>query len=136
MLGDRPALRGAELAYQRMLERDPVEAVEQARAFLEGKPLVAYYDEIVVEALKLAQGDAERGRLDDESMLGVRDVMGEIVDDPAGHTDVAKAELQDESHSGLAREILGLLENATRPEECEAAAQRLRGWIIRLGLLA
>ena len=114
MLGDRPALTGAELAYQRMLARDPVEAAEQAQAFLKDKPLVAYYDEIVVEALKLAQGDAERGRLDDESMLGVRDVIVEIVDDLAGHIDVAKPESQDEAHRGLAE-----VEEASQPTAVE-----------------
>jgi hypothetical protein len=113
MLGDRPALTGAELAYQRMLARDPVEAAEQAQAFLKDKPLVAYYDEIVIEALKLAQGDAERGRLDDDSMIGVRDVVVEIVDDLAAHIDVAKAESHD-AHSGLAR-----VEEASQPTAVE-----------------
>ena len=122
MLGDRPALTGAELAYQRMLARDPVEAAEQAQAFLKDKPLVAYYDEIVVEALKLAQGDAERGRLDDESMLGVRDVIVEIVDDLAGHIDVAKPESQDEAHRGLAK-----VEEASQPTAVEPPEARRIG---------
>jgi predicted PurR-regulated permease PerM len=113
MLGDRPALTGAELAYQRMLARDPVEAAEQAQAFLKDKPLVAYYDEIVIEALKLAQGDAERGRLDDDSMIGVRDVVVEIAEDLATHIDVAKAESHD-AHSGLAR-----VEEASQPTAVE-----------------
>jgi hypothetical protein len=113
MLGDRPALTGAELAYQRMLARDPVEAAEQAQAFLKDKSLVAYYDDIVIEALKLAQGDAERGRLDDESMIGVRDVVVEVVDDLAAHIDVAKAESHD-AHSGLAR-----VEEASQPTVVE-----------------
>jgi predicted PurR-regulated permease PerM len=115
MLGDRPALTGAELAYQRMLARDPVEAAEQAQAFLKDKPLVAYYDEIVIEALKLAQGDAERGRLDDDSMIGVRDVVVEIVDDLAAHIDVAMAESEShDAHSGLAR-----VEEASQPTAVE-----------------
>src|SRR6185295_11076135 len=63
MFGDEPALTPAELAYQRLLTRDPVEAAEQARTFLKQNPLVTYYDEILIEALKLAQADAERGRL-------------------------------------------------------------------------
>jgi hypothetical protein len=45
MFGDEPPLTPSELIYQRMLARDPVEAAEQARAFLKEKPLAAYYDE-------------------------------------------------------------------------------------------
>ena len=55
MFGDQPPLTPAELIYQRMLARDPVEAAEQARAFLKEAPLAAYYDEILLEGLKLAQ---------------------------------------------------------------------------------
>ena len=39
MLGDQPALTPAQLIYQRLLARDPVEAAEQAEAFLKEKPL-------------------------------------------------------------------------------------------------
>ena len=34
MLGDQPALTPQQTAYQRMLTGDPIEAIEQARAFL------------------------------------------------------------------------------------------------------
>ena len=34
MIGDQPALTPQQAAYQRMLTGDPVEAIEQARAFL------------------------------------------------------------------------------------------------------
>ena len=87
MFGDQPALTPAELIYQRMLAGDPVEAVEQARAFLKEQPLAAYYDEILLEGLRLAQADAERGLLDDERMRRIRDAVAEIIDDLAGHTD-------------------------------------------------
>ncbi len=39
MFGDEPPLTPAELIYQRMLARDPVEAADQARIFLKEKPL-------------------------------------------------------------------------------------------------
>jgi len=87
MLGDQPALSPAELVYQRMLARDPVEAAEQAQKFLKDKPLIAYYDEVLVEGLKLAQADAERGLLNDERMLHIRDAVAEIVDDLGSHED-------------------------------------------------
>lgn len=103
MFGDQPVLTPAELAYQRVLALDPVEAAEQARTFLKEKPLVAYYDEIMVEALKLAQADVERGRLDNESMLRVRDAAAEIVDDLASHIDTANQESDNDAHCGLAK---------------------------------
>jgi hypothetical protein len=54
-----------QAAYQRMLTGDPIAAIEQARAFLKEGTVVAYYDQILVGALRLAQADAEQGRLDD-----------------------------------------------------------------------
>ena len=51
MLGDEPPLSPAELFYQRMLARDPVEAADQARAFLKENSLGAYYDDILLEGL-------------------------------------------------------------------------------------
>jgi predicted PurR-regulated permease PerM len=87
MFGDQPALSPAELVYQRMLARDPVEAAEQAQKFLKDKPLIAYYDEVLIAGLRLAQADAERGLLDEGRKLRIRDAVAEIVDDLGGHED-------------------------------------------------
>jgi hypothetical protein len=73
-----------------MLARDPIEAAEQARIFLKEKPLIAYYDEILLEGLKLAQADSKRGLLDDERMQRIRDAVAEIVDDLSAHVDKAE----------------------------------------------
>ena len=90
MFGDQPALSPAELVYQRMLARDPVDAAEQAQKFLKDRPLIAYYDEVLIEGLRLAQADAERGLLNNERMLRVRDAVAEIVDDLGAHEDIVK----------------------------------------------
>jgi predicted PurR-regulated permease PerM len=87
MFGNQPALSPAELVYQRMLARDPVEAAEQAQRVLAEKPLHAYYDEVLLEGLRLAQSDAERGLLNEERMLRIRDAVAEIVDDLDAHED-------------------------------------------------
>jgi predicted PurR-regulated permease PerM len=87
MFGDEPALTPAELVYQRMLARDPVEAAEQARNFLKQKPLLAYYDQVLVPGLRLAQADAERGLLDEERTARIRDAVAEIIDDLSTHED-------------------------------------------------
>ena len=71
MFGDEPPLKPAELIYQRMLARDPIEAAEQAELFLQGNTLAAFYDEILLGGLQLARRDAERGLLDSERMQRV-----------------------------------------------------------------
>jgi len=87
MFGDKPALSPAELVYQRMLARDPMEAAEEAQKFLKDRPLIAYYDEVLIEGLRLAQADAERGLLDNGVKQRIRDAVAEIVDDLDDHKD-------------------------------------------------
>ena len=87
MFGDRPALTPPELVYQRMLAGDPVEAAEQAQKFLKERPLIAYYEEVLIGGLKLAHADAKRGLLDDERLQRIRDATAEIVDDLSAHED-------------------------------------------------
>ena len=81
MFGDQPALKPEELIYQRLLAGDPVEAAEQAQEFLKEKPLLSYYQDVLIEGLKLAQADAEKGLLDEERSARIRDTIAEIVDD-------------------------------------------------------
>src|ERR1700693_5495686 len=57
----------------------------------------------MVEALKLAQADAERGQLNDELILRVRDAVAEIVDDLATHIDTLEPESDNDAHAGLAK---------------------------------
>jgi hypothetical protein len=64
MLGDQPPLTPPELTYQRMLAGDSDEAADQAEEFLQDASLLTYYEKVLVEALKLAQDDAERGLLE------------------------------------------------------------------------
>jgi predicted PurR-regulated permease PerM len=64
LLGDRPPLALEEGLYLRMLGGDPDEAAHQAEAFLEKNSLSAYYDEVVVKSLVMAQADAQHGTLD------------------------------------------------------------------------
>jgi predicted PurR-regulated permease PerM len=105
MLGDQPPLTPAQLIYQRMLAGDPVEAVEQAETVLKEKPLIAYYDEVLIEGLKLAQADADRGLLGDEHMLRIRDAVAEIVDDLGAHKDKAEPPAETEAERAPLAEI-------------------------------
>jgi predicted PurR-regulated permease PerM len=61
MLGDKPALAPPEIFYQRMLAGDPTEATQQAKEFLKERSLSTYYDEIALEAIRLAHRDIVRG---------------------------------------------------------------------------
>jgi hypothetical protein len=87
MFSDQAALAPAELAYQRMLAGDSIEAAEQAQTYLKDKPLVAYYQDVLIESLKLAQSDANRGELDETRTIRVRDAAADIIDDLSTHAD-------------------------------------------------
>jgi predicted PurR-regulated permease PerM len=87
MFGDRPALSPPEIFYQRMLAGDPVEAVDQAEEFLKTKPLSAYYDEVALKGLRLAQADLARHSLDAERIEKIREAVAELVDDLADEED-------------------------------------------------
>jgi len=95
MLGDQPPLSPSQLVYQRMLAGDAMEAAEQAQEFLKKKPLVAYYEEVLIEGLKLAQADAQAGLLVEDRMRRVRDAVAEVVDDLSAHED--KLEIEHEA---------------------------------------
>lgn len=81
MFGDRPSLTPPELFYQRMLARDPAEAAEKAAEFLKERSLSAYYEEVALPGLLLAQADAVRGALDEKRLATVRAVAEELVED-------------------------------------------------------
>ncbi len=117
MFGDKPPLTPAELIYQRILARDPVEATEQARVFLKEKPLAAYYDEILLEGLRLAQADSERGLLDEERMQRIRDAVSEIVDDLSVHADKAQREKKSESEAEGLSPLAQLEKAEAKPDE-------------------
>jgi predicted PurR-regulated permease PerM len=81
MFGDRPALSPPEIFYQRMLAGDPTEAAEKAEEFLKERSLASYYDEVALKGLQLAQADAERGALDQERLVKIRDAVSEFTGD-------------------------------------------------------
>jgi len=83
MFGDRPALSPPEIFYQRMLAGDPTEAAEKAEEFLKERSLASYYDEVALKGLQLAQADAERGALDRERLIKIRDAVNEFAGDLA-----------------------------------------------------
>jgi len=63
LLGNQPVLSPQESFYQRLLARDPEEATEQAEEFAKEKSIEAFFDEVAIPALALAQADSDRGVL-------------------------------------------------------------------------
>jgi predicted PurR-regulated permease PerM len=124
MFGDQPALSPAELVYQRMLARDAVEAAEQAQTFLKDKPLIAYYDEVLVEGLRLAQADAERGLLNSERMLRIRDAVAEIVDDLGVHEDTVEPPTEVSSDANNSADADTPLAQINKAEEQPSSSTR------------
>jgi len=101
LLGDEPALKPEELTYQRMLAGDPIEVTEQAEQYLKEKPLLAYYEDVLLEALKLAQADADRAHLDEERKQRIRDVVAELLNDLETHEDTPTLVTEEKSEEKL-----------------------------------
>jgi predicted PurR-regulated permease PerM len=100
MLGDQPPLTPPQLVYQRMLAGDPIEAAEQARAFLKDASLEDYYDAILLNGLRLAASDSRLGHLDNERLDRVLATVTELTNDLDSHDDiVADAEPEGQGSS-------------------------------------
>lgn len=85
LLGDQPALAPEETFYQRMLAGDPDEAAHQAEEFLKAEPLSAYYDEVAIGGLTLAQFDVNRGALGHEHRVRIKEAVDGLIDNLADH---------------------------------------------------
>ena len=87
LLGDRPPLSPAETFYQRVLASHPDEALDQADALLETMTLAAYYDEVVLAALRLAAADVDRGVVQRSAMNAVCETTLEVLRILGDHRD-------------------------------------------------
>ena len=110
LLGSEPVLSPPERLYQRMLAGDPEEGREIAEELLEDRPLAAFYDEVALPALRLAEADRRRQALAGErralcvaSFVAVVDELGE---EALGEAVEAVGEQQDALRRGH-QQILG-----------------------------
>lgn len=85
MLGDRPALEPHEVFYQRLLADDPVEASDLAERQLKEGTLGAYYDDVLLPGLLLAQDDVAAGRLDHGRQERIAGSAAEVVENLSDH---------------------------------------------------
>ena len=108
MFGDRPALSPPEIFYQRMLADDPAEALDNAEQFLKERTLSAYYDEVALRGLALAQVDLNRKALDALHLQRVRDAIVELVKELEDHEDqLPKKELTQDAETAAAINSIG-----------------------------
>jgi predicted PurR-regulated permease PerM len=112
MFGDRPALSPPEIFYQRMLAGDPTEASEKAEEFLKERSLTSYYDEVALKGLQLAQADSERGALDRERLVKIRDAVGEFAGNLAEQDDRPPPKARSTSDAEATSAVESVPENA------------------------
>ena len=112
MFGDRPALSPPEIFYQRMLAGDPTEAAEKAEEFLKERSLSSYYDEVALKGLQLAQADSQRGALNQERLIKIRDAVAEFAGDLADQDDRPPPKLSATTDAEASSAVESVDENA------------------------
>jgi predicted PurR-regulated permease PerM len=83
LLGNRPVLSPAESLYQRLLAGNPEEATEQAEEFARQKSIQAFFDEVAIPALVMAQTDSDRGVLAPHRRAVIAEGFAAILDNLA-----------------------------------------------------
>jgi predicted PurR-regulated permease PerM len=88
LLGNEPALSPSQLVYQRLLAGDPVEAIDQAEEFLKKKLLIEYYDDVLLDGIRLAGLDARKGLLEEDRAVRIKETVAEVLGDLSSHQDI------------------------------------------------
>lgn len=87
MLGDRPPMAPEESFYLRMMAGNPDEAAEQADVFLQDHTLPAYFDQVAIKGLALAQLDVNRGALNEAGRVRVATTVEGFIANLSMHED-------------------------------------------------
>jgi predicted PurR-regulated permease PerM len=91
MLGNQQVLPDHAKIYQRLLARDPQEAIELAEERMAGGPVADLYDGLMIPALTLAELDRQRGALDTQTQRAISDGIATLVEDLMDHDDPTPA---------------------------------------------
>jgi predicted PurR-regulated permease PerM len=78
LLSDEPALSPAQNTYQRLLAMDDNEIRRQATQFLKSAVLAAYYDDVLIPALSLAERDRHAGELTEDQEAFLDDLAEDL----------------------------------------------------------
>ena len=81
LLGSEPVLTPDHVFYQRLLAADPIEAAEQADAYLKEDRLDDFLNEVAVPGLMLANYDQQRGVLTSERQTAIAHSFSEMLDE-------------------------------------------------------
>jgi len=112
ILGNEPALSPPQLLYQRLLAGDPVEVIDQAQEFLKEKSLIEYYDDVLLEGIRLAGLDARKGLLEEDRAIRIKETVAEVLDDLSSHEDMRA---ENSVPDGDASKLLQLTKAETDP---------------------
>ena len=85
LLGSDPVLAPEQRFYQRLLSGNAEEAVEIAETYVDEKSALAFYDEVAVPAMRLAEVDRRRGTSDKDFRLIVAEGALAVVREVAEH---------------------------------------------------
>lgn len=88
LLGNQPALSPSQLIYQRLLAGDPIEAIDQAEVFLKEKLLIEYYDDVLLDGIRLAELDSRKGLLEEDRAVRIKETVAEVLEDLSSHQDI------------------------------------------------
>jgi predicted PurR-regulated permease PerM len=81
LLGSGPVLEPPAQFYQRMLSMDSEEMIDLARKFITERSLTAFYDEVFVPALRMAEHDREEGALAEVRQKFIIQGSRELIDE-------------------------------------------------------
>ena len=110
LLGDRPALTPVETFYQRILADNPDEALAHAETLLTERSLATYYEDVVLQSVKLAVDDQARGTIDLPKAQEMTGSILSVIDDLKNHGDVGPdggLEGEDAVNSGRVACVVG-----------------------------
>jgi predicted PurR-regulated permease PerM len=102
LIGQEAPLSPAQSFYQRTLLRHEHEVFDQAEHSLKERSLLDYYDDVVLQALVLAQGDFRRGALDQEHVDHINQTVRRLIDDLALYDDKTPEGLRPETEPASA----------------------------------
>ncbi len=93
LLGDEPVLEPHVLYYQRLLARDPDEAIDLIEEFVQTHSAEEVYDRVLVPALVLARENRERGDSTAEEQQFILEVTRELLEELLTRQDKSGAEV-------------------------------------------
>lgn len=80
IFGAAPALTAEQSFFHRIVSGNADEAAERAQFFLKEESLIAYYDDVALPGLRLAQIEANKGAIETEDLRRMAATVEQIVD--------------------------------------------------------